>query len=50
MLANAGKQFGQNSGRLIQQYQRSPRVHLDDLKIIGVVPDERTPDQPGPGH
>ena len=39
MMANASRQFGQDSGRLIRQYQRAPRVDLGELKYLGVVSD-----------
>jgi hypothetical protein len=38
MIENASKVFGQDSGRLIRQYQRGTRVDLGDLKVLGVVP------------
>ncbi len=39
MMANASRQFGQDSKRLIRQYQQSPRVDLGELKFLAVVPD-----------
>jgi hypothetical protein len=39
MIANASRQFGRDSGRLIRQYQRTPKVDLGELKFLGVVPD-----------
>ncbi len=45
MMANASRQFGQNSGRLIRQYQRAPRVNLGELKILGIVR-ETDPNEP----
>jgi hypothetical protein len=39
MMANASRQFGQDSGRLLRQYQRSPRIDLGELKFLGVVSD-----------
>ena len=39
MIANASRQFGRDSGRLIRQYQRTPSVNLGELKFLGVVPD-----------
>jgi hypothetical protein len=39
MMANASRQFGRDSGRLIRQYQRTPTVNLGELKFLGVVPD-----------
>lgn len=39
MLANASQHFGQDSGQLIRQYQRAPRVDLKELKFLGLVPD-----------
>jgi hypothetical protein len=38
MLANAGRHFGQDSGRLIQQYEPHGRVELGELKLLGMVP------------
>jgi hypothetical protein len=38
MVENASKVFGQDSGRLIRQYQRGTRVDLGELKVLGVVP------------
>jgi len=39
MIDNASRHFGQDSGQLIRQYQRSPRVDLKELKFLGLVPD-----------
>ncbi len=39
MMANASRQFGRSSGRLIRQYQQTPSVNLGELKFLGVVPD-----------
>ncbi len=39
MLSKASKYFGQDSGRLIQEFEREGKVHLGDLKFVGVVPD-----------
>ena len=38
MIANAGTQFGQKSGRLIRQYHQG-RVDLGELKFLETVPD-----------
>ena len=38
MLDNASRHFGQDSGKLIRQYQRVPRVDLKELKFLGLVP------------
>jgi hypothetical protein len=38
MLDNASRHFGQDSGQLIRQYQRAPRVDLKELKFLGLVP------------
>ena len=46
MLANASRQFGQDSGHLIRQYQRVPRVDLGELKFLGVVPESETRSPP----
>ncbi len=45
MLAQAGRRFGQNSGRLIRQYQPGS-VRLGDLKMLGVVPASGMPKEP----
>ena len=39
MMDNASRHFGQDSGQLIRQYQRAPRVDLKELKFLGLVPD-----------
>ena len=49
MMANASRQFGQDSGRLIRQFQRVPKVNLGELKFLGVVPDSTTPHSPAAG-
>lgn len=38
MVGNASKFFGQDSGRLLREYQRVPRVDLGELKYLGTVP------------
>jgi len=38
MMDNASRLFGQESGQLIRQYQRVPRVDLKELKFLGLVP------------
>jgi hypothetical protein len=43
MLDNASRHFGQDSGQLIRQYQRAPRVDLKELKFLGLVPDSEIP-------
>ena len=45
MLANASPHFGQNSGRLIRQYQEGT-VKLGELKILGTVPEPTLPAKP----
>jgi hypothetical protein len=40
MMANASRYFGAESGRLVRQYQRAPRVDLGELKALGVVSDQ----------
>ena len=47
MLSKASKYFGQDSGRLIQEYEREGKVHLGDLKFVGVVADPRSTPPPG---
>lgn len=37
MMARASRYFGQDSGRLVRQYQPEARVNLRDLEILGVV-------------
>jgi hypothetical protein len=39
MMANAGRQFGQNKGRLIRQYQQAPKINFGELQILGIVPE-----------
>ncbi len=39
MLADASRQFGRDSGRLIRQYEPATRVDLGELKILGLVPE-----------
>ena len=46
MLAKASKYFGQDSGRLVRQYDPEGKVTLGELKIVGVVPDPKAPEQP----
>lgn len=38
MLAKASKYFGQDSGRLIRQFDREGKVTLGELQVVGVVP------------
>ena len=45
MLANASRQFGQDSGKLLRQYQTG-RVDLGELKILGMVPESTLPAKP----
>ena len=42
MLAKASKYFGQDSGRLIRQFDREGKVTLGELKVVGVVPESQT--------
>ena len=46
MLAKASKYFGQDSGRLVRQYDSEGKVTLGELKIVGVVPDPKAQEQP----
>lgn len=46
MLAKASKYFGQDSGRLIRQYDPEGKVRLGELQIVGVVPDSQIQDKP----
>ena len=41
MLAKASKYFGQDSGRLIRQFDREGKVTLGELQVVGVVPDSK---------
>ncbi|HVZ65180.1 MAG TPA: hypothetical protein VG936_11460 [Lacunisphaera sp.] len=38
MLAKASRYFGQDSGRLIREFDREGKVTLGDLQVVGVVP------------
>jgi hypothetical protein len=40
MMNNASKHFGQDSGRLVRQFEQAPRVDLGELQFLGVVSDE----------
>src|SRR5262249_13553458 len=42
MLSTASGYFGQNSKQLVRQYQNG-KVHIGDMKVIGVVPEATTP-------
>jgi hypothetical protein len=46
MMAKASKYFGQDSGRLIRQYDPEGKVRLGELQIVGVVPDSQMKDKP----
>ena len=46
MLAKASKYFGQDSGRLIRQFDREGKVTLGELKVVGVVPESQTSGPP----
>ncbi len=41
MIARASRYFGQDSGRLIRQYERVPHVDYGELRSLGVVSDAR---------
>jgi hypothetical protein len=43
MVANAARHFGQDSGRLIQQYEPHGKVELGELKLLGMVPGPSMP-------
>ena len=45
LLAKASKYFGQDSGRLIRQYDPEGKVRLGELQIVGIVPDPRKQEQ-----
>ncbi|HTL66852.1 MAG TPA: hypothetical protein VL200_04250 [Lacunisphaera sp.] len=45
MLAKASKYFGQDSGRLIRQFDPEGKVTLGELQVVGIVPEsEAHPD------
>lgn len=46
MLAKASRYFGQDSGRLIRQFDREGKVSLGELQVVGVVPESQV--QPPP--
>ena len=46
MLAKASKYFGQDSGRLIRQFDREGKVTLGELQIVGIVPDSKVSPPP----
>ncbi len=46
MLAKASKYFGEDSGRLIRQFDREGKVRLGELQIVGVVPDSQVQEKP----
>jgi hypothetical protein len=47
MLTQASRYFGQNSDRLIRQYQDKGKVNLGELKVIGIVPSSDKADEKG---
>jgi hypothetical protein len=46
MLAKASKYFGQDSGRLVRQFDREGKVTLGELQVVGVVPESKVHDLP----
>jgi hypothetical protein len=40
MVEKGSRYFGQDSGRLVRQFDRTPRVSIGDLKMLGVVEEE----------
>ncbi|HTL66850.1 MAG TPA: hypothetical protein VL200_04240 [Lacunisphaera sp.] len=46
MLAKASRYFGQDSGRLIREFDRQGKVTLGELQIVGVVPQSQVHDSP----
>jgi hypothetical protein len=46
MMAKASKYFGQDSGRLIRQFDREGKVTLGELQVVGVVSESQAHDQP----
>lgn len=46
MLAKASRYFGQDSGRLIREFDRQGQVKLGELQVVGVVPESRVHDSP----
>jgi hypothetical protein len=49
MLANASRYFGQDSGRLVRQYQQGS-VRFGELKFLEFEPKPTPPDTPAQGH
>jgi len=43
MMEKASRYFGRDSGRLVRQFEYTPRVSFGELKMLGVVEEESTP-------
>jgi hypothetical protein len=46
MLAKASRYFGQDSGRLVREFDREGKVTLGELQVVGVVPQSQIDDRP----
>ncbi|HVZ65178.1 MAG TPA: hypothetical protein VG936_11450 [Lacunisphaera sp.] len=46
MLAKASRYFGQDSGRLIREFDRQGKVTLGELQVVGVVPQSQVQEPP----
>ncbi|HUG12325.1 MAG TPA: hypothetical protein VMM36_15005 [Opitutaceae bacterium] len=40
MIEKSSRYFGHDSGRLVRQFDRTPRVSIGELKVLGVVEEE----------
>lgn len=45
MLAKASRYFGQDSGRLLREFEREGKVSLGELQVVGVVPESQVKKQ-----
>lgn len=45
MLAKASRYFGQDSGRLLREFEREGKVNLGELQVVGVVPESQVKEQ-----
>jgi hypothetical protein len=43
MLERASRHFGRDTGRLIRQFEYTPRINLGELKTLGVVDNQQLP-------
>jgi hypothetical protein len=46
MLSKASRYFGQNSDRLVREFDREGKVSLGELQVVGVVPQSQINDRP----